>query len=307
MSNSTRHTFTDLPGEIRNSIYLLLLNDEGINAILDHEDGKYRPFGFRRLLYTIHNQNGDVVQRKTAYPVPVIFQLNKQIRREARSLYIIDRLQVDVRGFDGTNPSAFDKNNKLNVGLRRLEQWAVDNLQEHERREIKTLVIQDRAKIINSGGFSSRPTANQLPAWIESSFYNLRDRDFFAILPAFKIEADTTSNVLTAFTPLRLVASQAEELQDFLVRVSQDAAARKTPSFDGNDVLATVRFLRTTTTAPWTDSGVIRLAEHGSCTSESVRFRMIAEADDAACNVTEAVVQFKYVAAMVRLSDVEKA
>lgn len=152
-SQSALKAFVDLPPEARNQVYEAVLTQE-IPYILpdDHYDndtdhlawdqrfhpvhkyciGLYKPFSYQNTQWRCRGSSGDflVFEESIArHPIPAICHVNRQIRVEAMSLFIQEKLYVGLEGkkhcaagldeFCTALPEDVIKGiRKLNVGMR---------------------------------------------------------------------------------------------------------------------------------------------------------------------------------------------
>jgi hypothetical protein len=263
-------SFLDLPPEIRNQIYVLILSTDTTNIDtllsqipsplsrtistgLSRAVQKYVPYSAH-----VHEAFGPQLQRfgddllvtnRFIHADPVIWQLNRQIREEARSLYITEYLSVDVHGME---PVRWRAGLKSQLGIKLFQRWLASDVEAALRTKISKLEVRDwvsvRTQVTQKGRVSYH--------------------EHCAIIPIFAIAITCSGAKLTVRTPLQLVDDQACALQGFLTHLAKCRA-----KWDGNDVINIVHFLRRSMASPW--GNCEQLTSMG--TPFSIRFRVTAK------------------------------
>ena len=322
-TDSGRPSFLDLPGEIRNEIYIWYLftqhdktsntfkglsSDQILSFAPARAHGRYTPFSSSAYVRDEDAREPDVRTHTLVlrYADPVICQLNRQIRAEALSLYIAKYLSIDMR----QSKIGYKKQKapKPQVGLRMLENWE-HGLKEHQRKAIRRLEMQDNVQVFYDQNKTTetnvevkRTVSRLISTPLHRRYYVIGYYARYAFMPAFQMSITRRgSSTLIIRTPLKLHDLQAEALQKFISQLAKGVAQRDPPEFDGDDLLAVVKFLRPTKEGRW------RWWTHGESNSSwtSIRFEMKVGKQDLKSKDGRLAEPFGYVAAQVSIADVK--
>lgn len=188
---------------------------------------------------------------------PAIWKVNRQIREEARWEHITRCATIDVRG-DGDSPADSWRGN---LGLRCAEEWS-QGVGECHRRGITRLVVRDWVKVVSADGIR-RPT----PSLSEDALFYRHLADamaihlntapdyenaacpwFYTIMSVFEFAISNNGKTMTIRTPFKLITTQVTEITSYLHSIAEQRASKV---FNGEDILKAVRFLRTSSAAPF--------------------------------------------------------
>ena len=266
-----RPAFLDLPIEIRLEIYSHLVQLEKA----DIEDGRWRDIvGDRDLSFFDGAYNPYLVSIKPQQPQndrnewtydagvlytrdPVVWQLNRQIRREAMPTYLRDHLSVEVRGHLEHRYVSCPKQ----IGFRHFQHWW-HGLEERTARDVRTVVVRDFVDVVYPSMTASQPClADPFTGEDEGGSWPCE-------LAAFQIKIGDRGRTMTISTPLRLVQMQVKAIERYLDGVSLEKS-RCNEVFDGQDLYNLICWLRTCEGDEWEISSM-----HLDNEDVSVRFRI---------------------------------
>ena len=230
--------FMELPPEIRNNIDLYLLDTydqqqwrypqataiskqlekctchPDYREVIDPTTPWYGPYSIHTAYDNKRGRKCVVYERDMPlwHAKAVIWQLNHQIRNEARSLYITRFLSVDIKQYNGRIYSAA----KRNSGVALFKRWRERTLETPLQNAITRLELRD---LLPLHGPNQRTGG-------------------YRLIPLFRIEIRKSGEELTVRTPLKLSDNQVKAVQSCLNRTAGQVAKRNAAAFSGQDVFA---------------------------------------------------------------------